>query len=398
MEQEGDETKEEMKDTSDIDQSLFYTGNVIDSTQTYGDSVQIDFGNYVFGGENTLAVNESVDEEVFNLTDNLDEQGKFKVQKYKINFAPDIVYANAGYSTLYGLVGTTIISFSDVLGNHKLIGITGLQIDLKNSDYGLAYYYLAKRINWGVEGFHTARFVRLARVTPQGFVTGNLFRYRNFGFVGSASFPLNRFYRFDFGMSWLNVTGENLDNLAEPKENVSFIVPSISLVHDNVLWGYTAPIQGTRYRFDVFGNLGIGSPKQSFYSVVGDYRTYFRFFYDHSFAVRFSGGYSGGENPQRFFIGGIENWINRSFATTEVPIESASDFAFLTAALPLRGYNYSEQIGTRYFLANFELRFPLIRYLVTGGIPFLFNNILGGLIFETEILFFTRCGFLKRFI
>ncbi len=49
-------------------------------------------------------------------------------------------------------VGTTVISFSDVLGNHRLIGITGLQIDLKNSDYGLAYYYLAKRINWGNPG------------------------------------------------------------------------------------------------------------------------------------------------------------------------------------------------------------------------------------------------------
>ncbi|HEY7751953.1 MAG TPA: BamA/TamA family outer membrane protein, partial [Ignavibacteriaceae bacterium] len=50
---------------------------------------------------------------------------------------------------------------------------------------------------------------------------------------------------------------------------------------------------------------------------------------------------------------------------------------FLTAALPLRGYNYSEQIGTRYILANMELRFPLIRYLLTGGLPLLFSNIIG---------------------
>lgn len=380
MEQEGEGGKKEVKkDTTDTDQSIFFTGTVVDSSQAYGDSVQVDFGNYVFGGENTFTVDENVDEkELFDVTKYLDDHGNYKVHKYKINFAPDIVYANAGYSTLYGLIGTTLISFSDVLGNHRLIGVTGLQIDLKNSDYGLSYFYLAKRINWGIQGFHTARFVRLARgVTPQGLVISNLFRFRNFGFTGSASFPLNRFYRFDFGISWMNVTSENLDNIFEPQENVSFIVPSVSLVHDNTLFGYTAPIQGTRYRFDVFGNLGFSDPKQSFYTIMGDYRTYFRFFYDHSLAIRFSGGYSGGENPQRFFIGGIENWINRTFATTEIPIESASDFAFLTAALPLRGYNYSEQIGSRYFLANFELRFPLIRYLVTGGIPLLFNNILG---------------------
>ncbi len=364
------------KDSSDFNPSNFFTGSFVDSTKKYGDSITVDFGNYVFGTEQVVAADEE-ESDTLGSIDNLDGRGNFKVNKYRINFAPDLVYANAGYSTLYGLVGTTVISFSDVLGNHRLIGVTGLQIDLKNSDYGLAYYYLAKRINWGIEGFHTARFVRLLRYDPRGFYTSNLFRYRNFGLSGSASFPLNRFYRFDFGASILNVTGENLDNILEPTENVTFTVPQVSFVHDNVLWGYTAPIQGTRYRFDVFGNLGVTDPNQSFYSIMGDLRTYLRFFYDHSLALRLSGGYSGGENPQRFFIGGTENWINRTFATTEVPIESASDFAFLTAVLPLRGYNYSERIGTRYLLANMELRFPLIRYLLTGGLPLLFSNIIG---------------------
>jgi Tol biopolymer transport system component len=364
-------------DTSDFNSSMFYSGNYVDSTKKYGDSVSVDFGNYVFGGNNKIVKKEDNEKDLFNPINNLDENGNFKVHKYKISFAPDLIYANAGYSTLYGLIGTTIISFSDVLGNHRLIGVTGLQIDLKNSDYGLAYYYLAKRINWGIEGFHTARFVRLLRVDSQGFAVSNLFRYRNFGLSGSASYPLDKFYRFDFGISVLNVIGENLDNIAEPQENVTFTVPQLSFVHDNVLWGYTAPIQGTRYRFDLFGNVGIGNPNKRFYSFIGDVRTYLRFFYDHSLALRISGGLSEGDNPQRFFIGGTENWINRTFATTEIPIESASDFAFLTAVLPLRGYDYAERIGTKYLLTNIELRFPLIRYLLTGGLPLLFNNIIG---------------------
>ena len=148
---------------------------------------------------------------------------------------------------------------------------------------------------------------------------------------------------------------------------VSYVIPAVSFIHDNVLWGYTAPVEGTRYRFDVFGNPGFSKKRLSFYSLLGDYRTYFRFGTDYSFAYRLSGGYSGGSNPQRFFIGGVENWINRSFSTTDIPLESASDFAFLTAALPLRGYNYAEQIGTKYALMNLELRFPLIKYLLTGA-------------------------------
>jgi len=128
---------------------------------------------------------------------------------------------------------------------------------------------------------------------------------------------------------------------------------------------------------DVYGNPGFSDKRLNFFSVVGDYRTYFRFWTDYSFAFRLSGGYSGGDNPQRFFIGGIENWINRTYATGDIPLESASDFAFLTAALPLRGFDYAQKIGTKYSLMNMELRFPLIRYLVTGALPILFRNILG---------------------
>lgn len=181
----------------------------------------------------------------------------------------------------------------------------------------------------------------------------------------------------DAGISWLNVSSENLDNIDEQPDKVSYLIPSLSFVHDNVLWGYTAPIDGTRYNLTVFGNPVSGTKKLSFYSFTWDYRNYNRFWYDHSFVFRFSGGYSGGANPQRFFIGGTENWINRTFSTGEIPLENASDFAFLTPALPLRGYNYAEKIGTKYSLLNLELRMPLIRYLVTGPIPLLFQNILG---------------------
>jgi Tol biopolymer transport system component len=362
------------KDSSKLGATEFFTGNYVDTTKVYGNNIQIDFGNYVFGRDSIL-VSDSLKElsgEKIKPVNNLDENGNYYVNKYKITFSPDLIYANAGYSTLYGLLGTTVLSFSDVLGNHKIIGLTSLQIDLKNSDYGLAYYYLPKRINLGIEMFHTARFVYLTR----GF-SDNLFRFRNLGISGSASYPINRFYRIDAGLSWLNLSSENLDDPTEPTDKVSYVIPSASFVHDNVLWGYTSPVDGTRYRFDVLGNPGIGKTKLSFYSILGDYRTYWRFWNDYSFAFRLSGGFSGGANPQRFFIGGIENWINRNFASTTIPLESASDFAFLTPALPLRGFDYAEQIGTKYSLLNLELRFPLIRYLLTGALPFLFSNVVG---------------------
>jgi Tol biopolymer transport system component len=364
----GDEEEVLEKTGAEIE---FHTGEIVDSAKVYGDSIEIDFDRYVFGDVDKIYSDTTARESV-RISDNLDEEGNYKVNKYKITFSPDIVYANAGYNTLYGLQGTTVISFSDVLGNHRLIGVTSLQIDLKNSDYGLAYYYLPKRINYGLEGFHTARFVSILSRGAR-----SLHRFRNFGANVSASYPLNRFYRLESGLSWLNVSKENLSNPMVPSEKVSYFIPSLSFVHDNVLWGYTSPIDGSRYRYDVMGNPGFGNSDLGFYSLLGDYRTYFRFWNDYSFAWRLSGGYSGGNNPQRFFLGGIENWINRTFATTDIPIETASDFAFLTAALPMRGFDYAEQIGTKYAMMNMEFRFPLIRYLVTGALPILFSNILG---------------------
>jgi outer membrane protein assembly factor BamA len=175
----------------------------------------------------------------------------------------------------------------------------------------------------------------------------------------------------------MSVSSENLDNLAVPTDQNTFTVPSVSFVHDNVLWGYTSPIEGARYFLTLFGDPGFVKSTQSFFSVVADYRKYFRFWYDNCFVFRLSGGLSGGGNAQRFFIGGTENWINRSFASNSIPVASASDFAFLTPALPLRGYDYAEQIGTKYGLMNLELRIPIIRYLLTGGLPLFFQNILG---------------------
>ncbi len=354
------------------DSSKIVTGQFVQDDSTNAEIV--DYSKFIFG-DNVASVDTTEDqaisrEEMFS--EKLDDNGNYLMNRYKIDFSPDLIYANAGYSTLYGVLGTTVLSFSDVLGNHRLIGITSLQIDLKNSDYGLAYYYLANRTNYGIEGFHTARFVYLSR--PGG---ADLFRFRNFGGVVSASYPLNRFYRVDGSLAVLATSSENLDNYNEPTRKSTFIVPSLSFVHDNVLYGYTSPIEGTRYKLTVFGNPGFDNSAKSFYSLTWDYRTYFRFWYDNHLAFRISGGYSGGANPQRFFIGGTENWVNRDFATGEVPIDSPEDFAFFTPGLPLRGYDYAQQIGSKYSLLNLELRMPLIRYLLTGPLPLLFRNILG---------------------
>ncbi len=347
-----------------------FSGSINDDE---GEEKKNDYSRFVFSRDTVITIDSSRSKYLLNtFTQSLDSNGNYAVHKYKVNFTTDLVNANMGYSTFYGLLGYTSLIFSDMLGDHMIFGQLGMQIDLKNSDYGLAYYYLPKRTDFAFEVFHTARFLYV-QSNAGVFMT----RFQNLTATASFSYPFNRFYRLSGGFSFMHLSSQNLEDYRYPTEDEYFTVPVLSFVHDNTLWGYYSPIQGVRYKADITGNLGILDKTKSFYSVKWDYRQYLRFWFDNSLVLRFSGGYSGGANPQRFIIGGTEGWLNRRWATNTIPLKNPSDFAFLSPAMPLRGYNYAEEIGTKYALLNMELRFPFIRYLVTGGVPFLFQNILG---------------------
>jgi len=102
------------------------------------------------------------------ITDNQDVDSNYIPRRYKLNFSPDLIYGAANYNTFYGLEGSTILAFSDMLGDHQIVFQTNLLIDLKNSDYGISYLYLPGRIDWGFQAFHDAKFLYLGS-------TGSLF-------------------------------------------------------------------------------------------------------------------------------------------------------------------------------------------------------------------------------
>lgn len=350
-----------------------------DSTTHYGEDVKIDLHNYVFKNEFDATVRRADSTRFPVVADNVDQDGNYKVNRYKLNFSPDIIYGNAGYNTFYGVEGSTIMAFSDMLGDHQIFILTNLLFDLKNSDYALAYLYLPKRIDFGIQGFHSARFLLLEDTTSIG---ESLYRFRNYGIAGLSSYPINKFERLEFNLSWYNITRDNLDNVSEPPQRRGLILPSLSYVHDNSLWGLIAPSNGQRFNLSVMASPKIGDESLGFYTVTGDYRTYSKFWKNYTLALRFAGGGSFGENPQRFIVGGVDNWINRQFENNRIPIEQAEDFVFLTSGIPLRGYNYSAKLGTKYAMVNLEFRFPLLGYFAAGPLPVLFQSFNGVLFFD----------------
>ncbi len=347
------------------------------TTNLYGKDIQVDLSNYVFGGAkqaaDTLFVSPDFNDN-FNVKDNVDSAGNFVAQKYKVNFTPDIIYGNAGYNSFFGVQGSTVMAFSDMLGNHQIFLLTDLVVDLKNSDYAFAYSYLPSRTNYSIVGSHVARFLYLASPLSAFY---DLYRFQSYGVSLSAEYPFDRYNRLEGGISWMSLTRENITNPGEPSQERILAVPSLRYVHDNSFFGYIAPINGSRYYASLYGTPKTGAHGISFLTGIVDYRNYVKLFGTfYTFAWRVFAGTSVGGDPQKFFVGGTENWINVKFAGDFLPVRNAEDLQFLTPVVPMRGYDYNAEFGNNFALLNMEFRFPMFGFFSAGPIP-LFQTFFG---------------------
>ena len=333
-----------------------------------------DYSKFVFADldrrTNIKKVDVELDKDKYQMDD-----GNYKVRNYKVKFSPDLVDGAAQYNTLWGFQGFTQLAFSDVLGNHKIYLGTNLVFDLKNSYLAAQYWYLPRRTDFGISGFHYAN-------TYISYYYG-LVRYRNYGLVGVVSRPFNKFTRIDFTLYWFNVIQEYLQYSDIPERTIRSLLPSLQLVHDTSEWGITGPVDGFRGAITATYSPTYSHDSPEFLTVKTDLRRYIKLSDYYSFAFRLSGGSSIGLNPQKFFLGGVTNWLNREF-NGNIRIDNISDVYFSEFITPLRGARYYEKNGDTFVLSNLEFRFPLIPYMQLGFPPIRMGNIQG--------LFFTDIG------
>ncbi len=305
------------------------------------------------------------------------EDGEFVQKEYKLKFSPDIVNATAGYNTYFGLQGMGQIMFSDVLGNHIIYVLTDLYYSFENSNFAFYYYHLANRFDYGGGVFHNVYFFNYGE-----------YRDRNYGISLDAIYPLDKYKRIDFSMGVVNIERDewNWDlRDYEHKETRHFMLPTLSYVSDNTLWGWTGPMNGRRWRASFSYSPKFADDNKwglDFKTLSFDARQYWHLGLDFVIASRLSGGASFGQDPQRFFLGGVPNWINRRFQGGDIRVD-IDDIYFSSFATPLRGTDYYEKDGTRYLLYNQEFRFPLIRQMLFGWpLPLFFYNIRGALFLD----------------
>lgn len=340
-----------------------------DSVPSYG-NFDIDFGNAQQSAPND---NVPVMDERASGGSNGEENYDFTPKDYRVTFSPDIVTGQAGYSNWFGAQGLVQMLFTDMLGDHEIYFQANLFLDLSNSNFYLQYSYLPNIIDLRFAAFHNAGYT---------FVNQEFNRLRNYGVTASASLPFNRFTRLDWGVQAIFMSRENIDFPQRPVLDRFVAVPQASFIYDDAILGFWAPVSGTRINFTIEGSPAIGSSGLNFFTLRTDMREYLHLGGDYTLALRGSGGASIGGNPQKFFIGGVDNWLNRTFSEANLPFENPEDFAFTRPGWPLRGYALNERRGSRYMVSNAELRFPLLFAFQAGPIPALFQGLQGQFFFD----------------
>ena len=111
------------------------------------------------------------------------------------------------------------------------------------------------------------------------------------------------------------------------------VTNTISFVHDNALWVVTGPVDGSRFRFLLGYTSDVKYSNVNYYSIIADYRKYFRLGLRSSLAARAAIFINDGKEARRYFAGG--SW-------------------------DLRGWNRWSIRGEKMWLSSIELRFPLV--------------------------------------
>ncbi len=290
------------------------------------------------------------DERVPENTTTLVDTSHYEVHDVGLKFSPDYVAGAMGYSTEYGVGGQVVIAVSDILGNHRILGYFDPRGgDIRTADWLAEYWYLPRRVDMGMTAWQELMYYR---------VYGNdLLVETERGVAALFQYPFSTFERVELNTAAYNYSTYRLDNyfiqsdpprIAETSENV--LISSVSLVHDNSIWGYTGPVDGGRWRLTAGTTLNPLGSELSFTSSGFDVRKYWSLGYRYGLAVRLVGWRSAGRDPRSYWMGGSQS---------------------------LRGHDDYAVVGHNIGLLNLELRYPFIERFRLAFPPLDFRGVRG---------------------
>lgn len=288
--------------------------------------------------------------------------------------APPSVGVSVGGTFGTQLAGGIGFFFSDMLGNRNLGIVAQAQGTIRDFGAQVSYINRARRLNMGVAAGHipllsTYAYQAFDRDTGLPVVVRENYRI----FIDEASFitayPLSQTRRFEFNAGavrygfhnevevYYPIGGGSWQRQVEemPSRDALYLFQgAASFVGDYSFFGFTSPVSGGRYRYQVSPMLG----SSSFVSVLGDYRRY-HFFNPVTIAWRalHVGNYGAGEDD--IFA---SQYLGYWYYPTFIRGYSVSGFE-PGECTPTETGGCAEAerlVGTRAALASAEIRMPLL--------------------------------------
>jgi hypothetical protein len=260
---------------------------------------------------------------------------------YNRKFSLDIAQSQITQDPIFGAAGGAQLAMSDMLGNQQyyfLIFNTAESRSefIKSFNAAVTRVDLSRRTNYALGAYHFA---------------GNYYNYaedffyeRRYGGFAAISYPLSVFQRLEAS---LNIRQSNKQREGLPVRRALLVSNFVSYVKDNSLWGPSGPLDGERINFTIGNTIDVRESNVNFYTIIADYRRYFRTSLRTAYAVRLTTRYNHGKEAFPFFMGG--SW-------------------------DLRLYPRWQIWGQKTFLFSHEFRFPAIDQFVLafpfGGLGF----------------------------
>jgi hypothetical protein len=311
---------------------------------------------------------------------------------------PQIGFSTGGGVGQGGLYGGIAGVWSDMLARHTVFGVLQAQGRLDEVGFSAAYLYRELRWDFGIAAQRVPYFSVLGRAATfdpdQGVIRDQLGTLRTFDWrlTGLAQFPFSRSQRLEFAVGPRRLSRDVLiqeyfapavieggrpvqtgpwqfREFTEGIEDITLLESTGALVFDNALLGFTSPFAGQRYRLEVSPTFG----DFQFLTGLADYRRYLwmRPFTLAARGLHYGRWGLGGQDEQalgQLFLGFPS--LMRGYAYEDVRqrcVGRQPDAGLDADACEL----FDQLFGSRFAVANFELRFPLVQALVLGpGIGF----------------------------
>jgi len=304
---------------------------------------------------------------------------------YRLKFSPDLVTLGMGVSSVYGYAGQWLIALSDLMGDHRITLAGDIQGRLDEYVHVFGAYMNSRyRTDFGVGGFYSRDYT----IASTGW--DSLYHDTQAGGIGMVSYPFSINSRADFNFYYSHVERTSLryDTTSYIDDRTRFfniVIPTLSWVFDNILWGITGPVNGIRSRTALTVIPPISTIDASFVSLDVDVRKYYHFAKRFVLANKIAVGGSLPLNDgpgRRYFLGGSENWL--FYPDNDIARKNYEDnlqnMFYSDMIVPFRGWHYFELAGSRYAVVNTEFRFPFIREVsVVWPLPLTVRYINGAL-------------------